>query len=152
MTVFSGTLWSSIKEIKAPYVFDGNLEFLCTHCSGIGPHLAAWGKSNGFSGVAVGTWGIFSSFSRDGHSKLVFVQQCQDSCLVMKDSSGISTRLGRAMWMLLEVRRETKAPFLVDTVILGFLSIFKKCQASSTFEALNSLCLSGCQKDVKPPV
>ena len=31
--------------------------------------------------------------------------------------------------MLLEVRQETKAHFLVGTVILGFLSIFKKSQA-----------------------
>ena len=32
--------------------------------------------------------------------------------------------------MLLEVRQETKAHFLVGTIILGFLSIFKKSQAS----------------------
>ena len=51
--------------------------------------------------------------------------------------------------MLLEVRRETEVHFLVVTVILGFLKIFKKCQASSTFEALNSASLSTCQKDVR---
>ena len=34
----------------------------------------------------------------------------------------------------LEERQETKHPFLVGTVILGFLSIFKKSQASSPFE------------------
>ena len=54
--------------------------------------------------------------------------------------------------MLLEVRQETKAHFLVGTVILGFLSIFKKSQASSPFEALNSLCLSRYQSDVIPPI
>ena len=54
--------------------------------------------------------------------------------------------------MLLEVRQETKAHFLVGTVILGFLSIFKKSQASSQFDALNSVCLSSCQRDVIPPV
>ena len=47
--------------------------------------------------------------------------------------------------MLLEVRLETKLPFLVSTEILGFLSIFKKCQASAPFEALNSVGLSRCQ-------
>ena len=47
--------------------------------------------------------------------------------------------------MLLDVRRETKCPFLVSTVILGFLSILKKSQASSPFEALNSACLSRCK-------
>ena len=37
-------------------------------------------------------------------------------------------------------------------MILGFLKIFKKCQASATFEALNSLSLSRCQRDVRPHV
>ena len=52
--------------------------------------------------------------------------------------------------MLLEVRHETEVHFLVGTVILGFLSIFMKSQASSPFEALTSVCLSMCQRDVRP--
>ena len=47
---------------------------------------------------------------------------------------------------------ETKGHFLVGIVILGFLTIYKKSQASSTFEALNSACHSRFQKDVRPPV
>ena len=47
---------------------------------------------------------------------------------------------------------ETKCPFLVSTEILGFLSIFKKSQASSPFEALNSTCLLRCQRDVRTPL
>ena len=43
------------------------------------------------------------------------------------------------------MRQETEFHFLVGPVILGFLYIFKKSQASSSFEALNSLCLSRCQ-------
>ena len=50
------------------------------------------------------------------------------------------------------VRRETQGPFPNATGILGFLSIFKKSQASSPFETLNSACLSRCQRDVRPPV
>ena len=50
------------------------------------------------------------------------------------------------------MRQETEFHFLVGTVILGFLSIFKKSQASSPYEALNSLCLSIGQSDVRPPV
>ena len=42
--------------------------------------------------------------------------------------------------------------FLVGRVILEFLSIFKKSQASSPYEALNSVCLSRGQRDVRPPV
>ena len=36
--------------------------------------------------------------------------------------------------------------------IMGFLSIFKRCQASSHFGALKSTCLSRYQRDVRPPV
>ena len=50
------------------------------------------------------------------------------------------------------MRQETEVHFLVGRVILGFLSIFKKSQASSPYEALNSLCLSRGQRDVRPPV
>ena len=54
--------------------------------------------------------------------------------------------------MLLEVRHEIEVHFLVGTVILGFLSIFEKTQASSPYEALNSVWLSKGQRDVRPPV
>ena len=47
------------------------------------------------------------------------------------------------------MRRDTEVHFLVDTVILGFLTIFTNCQASSAFKAVNSTCLSMCQKDVR---
>ena len=130
----------------------GNMEFLCMQCRGIRHHLAAKGKSQGSSQGAVGTWGIFSSYGGDGHSKHVFVQRHQYSCLVTRDTSGIFTRLVRAIRMLLEVRRETQCPFLVGTVILGFLSIFNKSQASSPFETLNSVCLTRFQRDMRPPV
>ena len=46
--------------------------------------------------------------------------------------------------MLLEVRWETKRPFLVSTETLGFLSILKKSQALAHFETLNSEVLSRC--------
>ena len=52
----------------------------------------------------------------------------------------------------MEVRQQFEVHFRVGTVILGFLSIFKKSQASSAFEALNCMCLSRCQRDVRPPV
>ena len=52
--------------------------------------------------------------------------------------------------MLLEVKWEFRSLFLFDTVILGFLTILKNCQASSTFEAVNSTWLSRCQSHVSP--
>ena len=50
------------------------------------------------------------------------------------------------------MRQETEVHFLVGTVILRFLSIFKKSQALSPYEALNSVCLSRGLRDVRPRV
>ena len=60
--------------------------------------------------------------------------------------------LGRKIQTLLEVSRESKRPSLAGTVILVFLSIFTKSQASSPFEALNSAQLTKSQMDVRPSV
>ena len=60
--------------------------------------------------------------------------------------------LGRKTQTLLEVSLEAKSLLLVDTVILLFLSIFMKNQASSHLEALNSVHLSNFQMDVRPSV
>ena len=79
-------------------------------------------------------------------------QQSNDSCVVTSDTSGISSRLGRNIVTPLEVRLETQGTIPVATGILGFLTIFKMSQASSPFEALNSVCLSRWQRDVGPPV
>ena len=50
------------------------------------------------------------------------------------------------------MRQKTEIQFLFGTVILELLSIFKKSQASSPYEALNSVCLLRVQRDVRPPV
>ena len=60
--------------------------------------------------------------------------------------------LGRKIHTLLEVSREAKHHLLVCTVILIFLSIFTKGQASSPSEALNSAHLLKSQMDVRPSV
>ena len=60
--------------------------------------------------------------------------------------------LGRKIQTLLQVSREAKLLLLVGTVILVFLSIFTKSQASSPFESLNSAHLSKSQVDVRPSV
>ena len=130
----------------------GNPDLFCMQCRGIGPHLVVWGKSQCYSQVAMGTWVMFSSYSGDGPSKLVFVQQHQHSCLVARETSRFSSRLGRAIGMPLQVRQETQCPFPVSTGILVFLSIFKRMQALSPFEALSSMCISSCQRDMRPPV
>ena len=70
----------------------------------------------------------------------------------MRDTLGFSSRLGTAIGTPLRVRRENQGPIQVATGILGFLSIFKRSQASCPYEALNSTCLSSCEWDVRPPV
>ena len=45
----------------------GHKALLCMQCRGIGPHLSARGKFHGFSQVAVGTCGTFSSYGRGSH-------------------------------------------------------------------------------------
>ena len=114
---------------------------LWTQCRGIGTHLAGRGKSHDFSRVAAGTWVIISSSARKGPSKLLFPQHRQDSCLVAKDTSGFSSKHGRAVETPFKVRQETQGPFPVAIGILEFLSIFMRSQASSPFEAL-ILCAS----------
>ena len=84
--------------------------------------------------------------------KAPFVQRPPDSGLVTRDTSVISSMLGRAIGTLLKVRWQTQGPFPVATGILGFLSIFKRIQSSTPFEALNSVCRSRYQRDVRPPV
>ena len=152
MTVLLGTLWTSIKQIKAPYMFDGEHGIALYAMQGKRASSHGEGDVSWFFSSCCGIWGIFSSYRGDRHLKLMCVQRCQDSFLVTMDTSGISTRLGRAIRTHFEVRRETEGPFLVSTLILGFLSIFKKSQSSSPFETLNSAWLSRCQRDVNPPV
>ena len=88
MTVFLGILFSSIREIKVPYVFDWEHGTPQHERQGNWASFAAIGKSPEFSRVAAGTWFIFSSYGGDGHLKLGFVQRRQDSCLVMTDTTG----------------------------------------------------------------
>ena len=73
MRDFWGTLSISVKQTKVPYLFYWEQGIALHACSEIGPHLSARGKYHGFSSVAAGTWGIFSSYSGNGHSKLEFV-------------------------------------------------------------------------------
>ena len=64
----------------------GNTVLLCMQCRRIEPQLFVRGMSHGISRVTAGTWVIISSYSGDGHLKLQFVQQSQDSCLVRTDT------------------------------------------------------------------
>ena len=62
---------SSVKNFIGNLI--GNTQLLCMQCRVIGPLLLARGKSHGFSRVAAGTLGIFSSYVGDAQSKWEFV-------------------------------------------------------------------------------
>ena len=152
MTVSLGTLWSFIKEVNAPFVFDGEHEIALHVIQGYRASSRGEEEVSLFFSSCDGNGGYILEVGRGGLSIILFVHRCQDSHLVAWDTSEFSLRIGRATGTPLDVRREPKGPFPFATGILGLLSIFKRSQASSPFEAWNSPCLSRCQSDVRPPI
>ena len=69
-SVVGESLEFSQANLRLLTCFIGKSQLLWTQCRGIGPHLEGRGKSHGFYRVVALTWGIFSSYSRDVHSKL----------------------------------------------------------------------------------
>ena len=89
VTVFQGLSAVPSRILRLLSCLIGNMGLLCMQFKGIEPHFPARGMSHKISRVAAGTWCIFTSYSGDGHSKLHFVQRSQESCVVMRDTSGI---------------------------------------------------------------
>ena len=89
VTVFQGTLWCSMKKTEAPYVLDWEYGIALHAMQGNRSSFPSeWDVSYDFSSCGR-NWGIFASYSGDGHSKLHFIQRSQESCVVMRDTSGI---------------------------------------------------------------
>ena len=134
-------LCSSVKQIEPPYVFNWEHGILWNPMPGNQASACREGEVS---------W-VFSSCGRNLGYIFELWRGWPLETRVCSATSGLLssydgklrnlTRLARKIEMLLELRRETKPPFLVGRVILGFLSIFKKIQASSPFEALNSTSL-----------
>ena len=153
VTVFSVILWSYIKEVKSPSVFDGEHR-LALHAmkwnwtssdddGEVSCFFLSWGGNLGYVLELRWGWPFQTCVGSATSGRL-------SSCT---DTSAFSSRLGREIGTPLDVpSRETQGPFPVATGILGFLSIFKRRQALFPFEALNSACLSRCQSVVRPPV
>ena len=85
-------LWSTIKDLRLHSCLRWNMKLFSTQRQVIRPHLVARGNSHGFSRVAWRTWDICSRDGGDGPSKVVYVQQHQDSSLLATDSTGFSSR------------------------------------------------------------
>ena len=145
MTVILGTLWCCIKHIEAPYKFDWE------HGIGLYPMQGIRPSFPNERDVSRD----FSSCSRNLGYILKLQRGWPFETPLCSAKSGLLCSyeghlrnlnwLGRIIQTLLEVRWETKRPFLLSTDILGFLSIFKESEASAPFEALNSVGLSRCQ-------
>ena len=141
--VFFGTLWSSIKQIKGPSMFDwehGNVlhtmqgNWASSLDEGeVSWFFSSWGWNLGY--ILELRWNGLSKLmyvQRHQHSCLiarenfktlgsrVFVQRHQDSCLVVRDTWEFSSRLCRAIGTPLDMRQETEGPFPCATGILGF--------------------------------
>ena len=82
-------LWSSVKQNKAPYVFDWEHGIAAQTMQGNWASSLSEEEVSSFFSSFSGNLGTFSSYGGDSHSKLVFVQRRQDSCLVRMDTSGI---------------------------------------------------------------
>ena len=87
------------------------MKFFSMKWQGIRPHLAARGKSHGFSRVASGTLDIFSRDGGDGPSKVVCAHQRQDSSLLERDRLEFSSRHGIAIGSLVKGSWRPKVPF-----------------------------------------
>ena len=74
MTVLLGTLWSSIKQIEFPYVFDWEKAIALDTMQGTQAASCRDGKVSWVFSSCGLTWRIFSSYGGDVHSKLEFVQ------------------------------------------------------------------------------
>ena len=87
--LFLGTLWSSIKQIKAPFVLylehgiaEHEMQENCASSLTEGEISWIFWSCGRILGYTLELW-------RVGISILVFLQQCQHSCLVLMDTSGI---------------------------------------------------------------
>ena len=82
-----GTHWISIKQIRAPYLFDREHGIALHAMQENRASSLAEGEVSWFFSSCGNNLGYILEVWRDGYSKLVYFQRCQDSCLVMIDIS-----------------------------------------------------------------
>ena len=89
LTVFLDNLWFSIKKIEDPYVFDLEYGIALHGMQGNRASFPSEGDvSYDFSSCGRNL-GYICELKRGDHSKLHFIQLSQDSCVFMRDTSGI---------------------------------------------------------------
>ena len=148
--MFLGTLWSSIKQIRAAYVFDWEHGIALDAMQGNQAwSLTDWEVSLFFSSCG-GNLGCILDFRWGFPFK---TRVCSVTSGLLSSYDGHLGKLNYAWQENIEAsgcELGGQASLIVGTVILGFLTIFQKCRASLTFESLNSTSLSRCQRDVRP--
>ena len=147
-----GTLWSFTKQIKAPYVFDWEHGIALHAMQGNPASSRSEGEVSWFFSSHCRKLGYILKLRRGWPLKTRF---CSGMAGLLSTYEGNLKNLHEAWQGNMDTSRgevRDRVSLSSCTVIFGFLSIFKKSQASSPFEALNYACLSRCQRDVRPPV
>ena len=89
VTVFLGTLWCSIKKIEAPYMFDWEYGIALTAMQGNRASFPSEGDvSYAFSSCSKNL-GYIRELQWGWPFETPLVQGSQDTCVVMRDTSGI---------------------------------------------------------------
>ena len=86
LTVFLRTLWNSIKEIKVPFLFDGEHRVALHALQGNRASSRDKGEVKWFFYFCGGNDGYIHEYGRDVLSKLLFVQRSEYSCLFERDT------------------------------------------------------------------
>ena len=77
-----------MKEVKAPFMYDGYRGISLHATQGNRASSRGKGKVSFFSPLSSGTSGIFSRNGQEGPLKFIFFHRHHDSCLVARDTSG----------------------------------------------------------------
>ena len=89
VTVFLGTLWCSIKKIKAPYVFDWEYGIALHAMQGKRASFLSEGDVSYDFSCCGGNLGYIPELQSGWPIETPLCQRSQDSCVVMRDTSGI---------------------------------------------------------------
>ena len=129
----------------------GKTQLLCMQCRGIGPHLAARGKSHEFSRVASGTLYILE-IRREWQYE---TRDCSATSGLLSSYEGHLGKLNYAWQENIDASGGEpggQASLISWHSYIVIPINFHKSEASSPFEAMKSAQLSMCQKDVRPSV
>ena len=151
MTVFSGTLWCSVKEDKALFLFDGEQGIALHAMQGNRASSCAEGEFSWFFSSCGGNLGYILELRRRWPFKTRLCSATSELKSRCEGHLGFSSRFGSREETPLEVKLDPGSHSSCHRHI-GIPINFQRSQALYPFETLNSACLSRGQRDVRPPV